>query len=121
MRLLRAHQTSGAWIALVALLVQIAVSFAHIHRDELAPVLTEAGTGTSPFTRAPRDDPGSPSKDHDFCMICASMALAGCLVLPQPPAAMVSVLPNQIVLTDRVLVLVSTDRQRHFQARGPPV
>ena len=121
MRLLRAHQTSGAWLALVALLVQIAVSFAHVHRDELAPVLTEDGTSTSPLTRAPRDDPGSPSKDHDFCMICASIALAGCLVLPQLLAAVVAVVPRRIVLIDRVAVLVSTDQQRHFQARGPPV
>jgi hypothetical protein len=121
MRLLRAHQTSGTWLALVALLVQIAVAFAHVHRNDLAPVLTESGTSTSPLTRAPRDNPGSPSKDYDFCIICASIALAGCLVLPQPLAAVVTIVPSRIVLTDRALVLVSTDRQQHFQARGPPV
>jgi hypothetical protein len=120
MRLLRAHQTSGAWLALVALLVQITVSFAHIHRDDLIPVLTER-TGTLPLSGAPRSDHGSPSKDHDFCMICASIALAGCLVLPQPVAAVVAIVPSRIVLTDLVLVRVWTEQQRHFQARGPPV
>jgi Protein of unknown function (DUF2946) len=121
MRLLRAHQTSGAWLALVALLLQIAVSIAHVHHHELAPVLTEGGTNTSPLTRAARDGPGSPSKDHDFCMICASIALAGSLVLPQPVAFVIAVVPSRIALTDWVLVLVSTDQQRHFRARGPPV
>jgi hypothetical protein len=120
MRLLRAHQTSGAWLALVALLVQITVSFAHVHRDDLMPVLTER-VGTSPLTGTPRDDPGSPTKDHDFCMICASIALAGCLVLPQPPADMVAIVPSRIVLADGVPVLVWTDQQLHFRARGPPV
>ena len=120
MRLLRAHQTSGAWLALVALLVQITVSFAHVHRDDLMPILT-GRTGTSPLPGTPRDDPGSPSKDHDFCMICASIALAGCLVLPQAPATVVAIMPSRIVPTDGVLVLVWVNQQRHFQARGPPV
>jgi hypothetical protein len=120
MRLLRAHQTSGAWLALVALLVQITVSFAHVHRDDLMPVLT-GRTGTSPLTGTPRDDPGSPSKDHDFCVICASIALAGGLVLPQPPAAVVAIVRSRSVLTDGVLVRVWTDQQRPFRARGPPV
>jgi hypothetical protein len=120
MRLLRAHQRSGSWLALVALLVQITVSFAHVHRDDLMPILT-GRTSTSPLAGTPRGDPGSPSRDHDFCMICASIALTGCLVLPQPPAAVVAIVPSRIVLSDGELVLVWADQQRHFQARGPPV
>jgi hypothetical protein len=121
MRLLRAHQTSGAWLALLALLVQIAVSFGHVHGDDLELVLAERGTGTPPLTSAPRNDPGSPSRDHDFCTICACIALAGSLVLPQPPAIVVAIVLQRIVLADQVLLLVSTDQHRHFQARAPPV
>jgi Protein of unknown function (DUF2946) len=119
MRLLRAHQKSGAWLALLALLVQIAVSFGHVHGDDL--VLAERGTGTPPLTSAPRNDPASPSTDHDFCAICACIALAGSLVLPQPPAIVVAIVLQRSVLADRVLLLVSTDQPRHFQARAPPV
>ena len=118
---LRAHQRSATWLALVALLGQIAISFAHVHRDDFAPIWTEGAHSASPVTRAPQGEPGSPSKGHDFCMICASITLAGCLVLPQPPAAVIAIAPGAIVPADRVLVLVSSDPQRHFQARGPPV
>jgi Protein of unknown function (DUF2946) len=121
MRLLRAHQRSGAWLALLALLVQIAVSSVHVHGDDLVLVSAERGTGTPPLASAPRNDPDSPSTDHDFCTICACIALAGSLVLPQPPAIVVAIVPQRIVLADRVLLLVSTDEHWHFQARAPPV
>ena len=121
MRVLRARQKSGAWLALLALLVQIAVSFGHVHGDDLVPVLAEQGTGASPLTSAPWNDPGSPSTDHDFCSICACVVLAGSLVLPQPPAIVVAIVLRRVALADRVLLLVSTDQHRHFQARAPPV
>jgi hypothetical protein len=121
MRLLRAHQTSGAWLALLALLVQIAVSFSHVHRDDLVLVLAERGTATPPLTSAPRNDQDSPSRDHDFCTICACIALAGSLILPRPPDIVIAIVVQRIVLADRVSLLVSTDQHRNFQARAPPV
>ena len=121
MQLLRAHQTSGARLALLALLVQIAVSFGHVHGDDLVPVLSERGTGAPPLSSVPRNNPGSPATDHDFCAICACIALAGSLVLPQPPGIVVAIVLQRIVLAERALLLVSTDQSRHFQARAPPV
>jgi hypothetical protein len=121
MRLLRAHQTSVAWLALLVLLVQIVVSFGHVHGDDLVPVLAKRGIGTSPLTSAPPNDPGSPPTDHDFCTICACIAIAGSLVLPQPPAIVVAIVLRRVAVADRVLRLVSTDQHRHFQARAPPV
>jgi hypothetical protein len=47
MRFVRAHQTSGAWLALAALLVQFVVSFAHIHRDDLIPIVAENALNAS--------------------------------------------------------------------------
>jgi hypothetical protein len=55
----------------------------------------------------PRLSPAS--TDHDFCTICASIARAGAPVLPRPPAAVVVTLPRRKWLTDRVIILVSTD------------
>ena len=122
MRFIRAHQTSGAWLALAALLVQFVVSFAHIHRDDLVPVVPESVPNASRLNPAVPDDSHSPAptRDHDFCTICASMALVGTLVLPQPPAVVVATVPRRVGLTERVIVLVSTDQHRHFQARAPP-
>jgi len=122
MRFIRAHQTSGVSLALAALLVQFVVSFAHIHRDDLVPVAPESVPNASRLNPAVPDDSRSPAptRDHDFCTICASMALVGTLVLPQPPAVVVATVPRRVGLTERVIILVSTDQRRHFQARAPP-
>jgi hypothetical protein len=123
MRFVRAHQTSGAWLSLAALLVQFVVSFAHVHREDLIPVLPEGVLSAAQLdpslpngSRSP-----APTTDHDFCTICASIALAGSLILPQPPAVVVATVPHRTWLIEWAIILVSTDKPRHFQARGPPV
>jgi hypothetical protein len=123
MRFARAHQTSWTWVALGALLVQIVVSFAHIHRDDLVPVVSESVPNASRFNPALPDDSRSPAptRDHDFCAICASMALVGSVVLPQPPAVALATVPCRVGLLERAIILASTDQHRHFQARGPPI
>jgi len=123
MRFVRAHQTSATWVALAALLVQIVVSFAHIHRDDLVPVVPESVPNASRLNPAlPNESPSpAPTRDHDFCTICASMALVGSVVLPQPPMVVLATVPCRIGLIERAIILASTDQHRHFQARGPPV
>lgn len=123
MRFVRAHQTSGAWLALAALLVQFVVSFAHIHRDDLVPIVPERVLNASWLNPALPDDSRSPAptRDHDFCPICASMTLVGSVVLPLPPMVVLATVPRRIDLIERVIILASTDHHRHFQARGPPV
>jgi hypothetical protein len=62
----------------------------------------------------------APTRDHDFCAICASMALVGWVVLPQLPAVVLATVPCRVGLIERA-ILASTDQHRHFQARGPPI
>jgi hypothetical protein len=123
MRFVRAHQTSGAWLALAALLVQFVVSFAHIHRDDLVPIVPESVLNASWLNPALPDDSRSPAptRDHDFCPICASMTLVGSVVLPLPPMVVLATVPRRVGLIERVIILASTDHHRHFQARGPPI
>jgi len=123
MRFVRAHQTCGTWAALAALLIQFVVSFAHIHRDDLLLVMSESVPNASPLNATPREDLGSPAptRDHDFCTICASMALVGSVLLPQPPVVVVATVPRRVELIERVSVVALADQHRHFQARGPPI
>jgi hypothetical protein len=123
MRFVRAHQTSGAWLALAALLVQFVVSFAHIHREDLVPVVPGSVLNGSWLNPALPDDSRSriPTRDRDFCAICASITLVGSVVLPLPPTVVLTTVPRRIGLIERVIIVASTDRHRHFQARGPPV
>ena len=122
MRFARAHQTSGAWLGLAALLVQIVVSFAHIHRDDFIPVVAEGVPNASRLNPVRPDDSRSPApaSDDDFCAICASMALVGSVVLPQPPPIVFAAVAHRVLLVERAMILASTEQHRQFLARGPP-
>ncbi len=81
-------QRKGAYVALFALLLQLFLSFGHIHADGLVaghggPVSVAGVPSENPATP---DDPASDGLAHHACAICASMALAGTLVLPTPAA-----------------------------------
>jgi hypothetical protein len=74
----------AAWAALTGLLMQIALSFAHVHPivlrlDNSAPVLVERGAG-SPL--GPENGPTTPDEDH--CLLCLVVHQAGTLILPDP-------------------------------------
>lgn len=123
MRFLRAHQRVAARLAIVALLVQFAVSFAHVHPEDLVPGSPEGVPSAAQLSPARPDSPGSPtsSAQHDFCTICASIALASVLVLPRPPpTVVVATVQRRAFWIDRVINLVSCGQPRYFQARGPP-
>src|ERR1043166_8624005 len=87
---LRSIRRFGAGLGLFALLLQLTLSFAHIHPEDLlgasaAGIAEEAGK-----VLADRDqDRQLPSASHDDCPICAVMHLAGTIVPTQPPALVV--------------------------------
>jgi hypothetical protein len=106
----------GSWLALVALVTQLALSFGHIHAEDFAP------TADNPTTiGADHVGGGSSDSDHHDCDICATIALLATLVLSSPPTLTVSVTHSVVSH-----VVVETRRQvtatsRPFQARAPPL
>src|ERR1700752_5066087 len=97
MRRLRSIRRFGAGLGLFALLLQLALSFGHVHPEDLlgtsaAGIAAVAGK-SPPATPAP-DSHGS-GAPHDDCPICAVMHLAGTIVLPEPP---VLALPAQFTV-----------------------
>src|ERR1700730_9304066 len=89
MRWFRSRVRLGSWLALLALAVQLAVCFGHVHLDGAAfaraPAL-EQGQAAAVATTAP--DPGSseiPALADDCCVVCALIHLAGTLVMAAAP------------------------------------
>ena len=82
MNWLRSKIQSWTWLALFALTLQMAVSFGHMHRDELGlPPAIKAGqalalTDATGSPAGPADEDHHPAPDH-YCPICASIALIG--------------------------------------------
>jgi hypothetical protein len=119
----RSARRFGAGLGLFALLLQLALSFAHVHPEDLLPrsftsfAGQVAGKSQLPAAGQDRETPGSP---HEDCPICAVMHLAGTIVVPGAPALS---LPTQFVATSfaaRDFSYLSIPRRLPFQTRAPP-
>lgn len=116
MRWFRVNRRWAGRLALFALALQLALSFGHIHAEDLiapASLATASANETAPADHRS-------SLDHDGCAICATVHLAGTLLLPSP---VVAVLPPDGVRTAWLVfragpvAVLHSDR---FRARDPP-
>jgi hypothetical protein len=123
MRRLRSIRRFGAGLGLFALLLQLALSFGHLHPEDLlgASAARIGAVADKAQPANPAQDRHAPGAPHDNCPICAVMHLAGTVVLPDPP---VLALPAQFTVTvlssdDFVTILIP--RRPAFQTRAPPI
>ena len=123
MRGLRSIRRFGAGLGLFALLVQLALSFSHIHPEDLlgasaAGIEAAAGSAQPAGPDQERHPAGAP---HDDCPICAVMHLAGTIILPDPPALAVPAQFTVAVFPADDLVSIVIPRRLPFQTRAPPL
>ncbi|MGA2128989.1 MAG: hypothetical protein ABSG76_22895 [Xanthobacteraceae bacterium] len=128
MRWFRANRRCGGWLALFALAIQIGLSFGHVHADDdahraVVPFVVALFGGNGPTDAGPVPTPA----DHephglvgDACAICAVIALAGSLLLPEPPALALPVGAIDAPLLGRTAGLVPGDHPFEPRARSPP-
>jgi hypothetical protein len=127
----RKHVKHGSRLALLALVIQFALSFGHFHAiaaPAIATGLTQADLDHAPIVVAPNtaseaaQQPSNHDTDRplDPCAICAVISLANNLVFSAPPLL---VLPQPIEL----LYLTVDAEFAHlnsvhpaFQSRAPP-
>jgi hypothetical protein len=119
------HKRNGAWLALAALALQLALSFGHMHRDDLGlPPLPAADQtlvafGTAPAPAAPAGQDHHPASD-DHCAICASMALIATATPSLPPVLIVPMPIPHVWRAQTASTEVAARFALSFQARGPP-
>ena len=122
MRWFRDHIRQGSWLALVALAVNFALAYGHVH----APGGTIARHGAILAAVSAGDD-GQPQKhpadgQADYlCPICMAAATVGHALTSTPPGLPVEFAET---LIDRAIeqtsVLIEPPRAA-FQSRGPPI
>jgi hypothetical protein len=136
----RFHRRYGAWPGLAALVLQLVLSFGHIHvgnvhishvhlGDMLFGGAAHAATDASGVTAAnsqhlaptPQKSPAQNSgDDDDYCAICASIFLASTSFMAEPPHLPVPLGFERIALTFLADRGVSAQRHVLFQSRAPP-
>jgi hypothetical protein len=122
MRWIRDNIGQGAWLALVALVINLGLSFGHVHAID--GKRGESGL-LSLVAAAASDDgrmQGHPSDQADYlCPICTAAA-----TLASPLASAPPVLPVELaaISVDRpIAAVLAIDRPptAAFQSRGPPM
>ena len=113
MRWFRWNRRWGSYAALFALALQLALSFGHVHHDNLAlstkrPAQPETPSGTVPD----RDD---------VCAICITISLSGSLLIPDAPALVFAAAHHEPFFSDLIAAFVSEPARSRFQARAPPI
>jgi hypothetical protein len=114
-------------LALLALTIQFALSFGHLHpnggqRAAAAPSVAEWAV---PLAAALPDSPVGPPQDKpglagDFCAICALMQAAGAAVPSAAPVLPVWDVAGRTPYATSLDVTFTASPHLLFQARGPP-
>ena len=124
MRWFRDNLTQGSWLALLALVINLSLSFGHVHIFDGKVV--NAGLLAKVASIADHNDEPKPSHHGDdhgdiLCPICAaSSAIAGGLISTPPvlPVVFPVAVIGPIIAPDVVRIAPS---RAAFQSRGPPL
>lgn len=122
---LRLHKHIGGVLGLAALGLQLILSFGHIHAEDFKPaagdlVLAGAASLAVDGSTTPDQPPLEPDHD-DYCPVCATMHLAGTLMLPEPPLLPIPSAWTHRVLRPAIVNTLQVSRYSLFQTRAPPV
>jgi len=118
MRWFRTNRRLSGTLALLALALQIALAFGHIHLRDFARASRSQVQATTV------DPTGNRNPGHstdDYCLICASISLAGTVM---PPSQVALAQPTESIgLPHEHFCSTFCSRIDHalFRARAPPV
>ena len=124
MRWFRDNIRQGSWLALIALAVNLALSFGHFHASDGRVV--SAGLFAKIASVAAPDDTPQPGHPHDgqadiLCPICVASAAMAHALASSPPALPVVF---AVAVTDRTIAsdaAIIEPQRAAFQSRGPPL
>jgi len=115
----------ASYLALFALAIQLAVSFAHVHRDNSVAGRLPALLGVERTTvAAVTPDPARsdiPVRADDYCAVCALIHLAGSLVAPEVPPLSLAIRSGRLRLAASAEFDLAGAPLARFQARAPPI
>src|SRR5580704_8907347 len=122
MRWGRSSRRFGGYLALFALWLQFAVSFAHIHPTDSIVEHKQIGARAAclPGERnlpAPSGD----GRSQDECPICASIYLVSTALIGEPPALLLPVVFHRADLPLAADARLHVARYFLFQTRAPPI
>jgi|SRR5579872_3899197 len=124
MRWFREKIRNGAWLALTALAINLALSFGHVHglngRHSEGAISALIAAVTSPGSDRSQGHPGDIQPDY-LCPICMAASAMGNAVTSTPPALQVEFTYAPIDRTIEPVVALIEQPRAAFRSRGPPL
>jgi hypothetical protein len=129
MQWIRTNRRFGAWCALLAITLQIVLSFGHAHRFDgfrsgllSPPVVALSG---QPASGEPSAETGAPvSKPaglpYEYCAICAVIEMGASAVPATTPAYVVPAVAGKAQFAAYAEAAASIRERLSFEARAPP-
>ena len=129
MRWFRDNIRQGSWFALLALTINLALSFGHFHAADGKVVsggLIAAITSAAVPDDGPRDGSKSnhPTDGHDvdvLCPICVAASALAHAFVATPPVLPVTFASVTLTRTLPPVIALVEPRRAAFQSRGPPL
>jgi hypothetical protein len=116
------HRRHGALLALIALALQIVITFGHVHLHGFAqsPHATSAQRGVLANTKS-HAPVQIPADNDDYCAICASIFLASSASAPAPPQLLVPTNFQRVEHCFNAACSLAESLRLAFRSRAPPV
>ena len=114
----------GAWLALLALALQLGLSIGHVHKVGLDWGHTAGLSLSKPSIgpedgRSPAGNPAAPAEDQ--CPICFGLAVSGTFILALAlPVVLASILGTARIVAAPQPILLARRRLSPAQQRAPP-
>lgn len=125
MRWVRTNRRFGAGCAFAAIMLQIILSFGHVHRVVGFPAGTPALQADAAIPVLTTVEPAAPASKapgptFQYCAICAVLMMGATAVPPEAPDSQVPALTGRVRFVPRAEVATWTLAHQFFQARAPP-
>jgi hypothetical protein len=116
------HKRHGAVLALIALALQIVLTFGHVHLRGLAGDSHAAIAQLVRLADTLQQTPAQiPADNDDYCAICASIFLASSAFAPAPPQLLVPVNFQRVEHYFNAARPLAESLRLAFRSRAPPV
>jgi hypothetical protein len=114
------NKRHGALPALAALVLQIVLSFGHVHLHGVAQSPHASAQHVALADAKSHAPVQIPADNDDYCAICASIFLASSAFAPAPPQLLISANFQQVEHSSNAASLVAQPPRLAFRSRAPP-
>ncbi len=115
------HKRHGAVLGLIALALQIVLTFGHVHLRDVAQGSQAAVSEHAALAQTKSQAPGqNPGDADDYCAVCASIFLASSAFAPAPPQLPVPANFQRVEHSFNAARPLAEPPRLAFRSRAPP-